>query len=162
MSYIPTLVASLDTRLEQLAAEISSLEHARAELQPRTPTTPAIPRSRATQTSRLRLTPQATARKRSGSSLSGEQLQQLLADTGSGLSAGAIAAQTGVDRGRVLAGLRELETAGKVRRTGSRRTTQWLLITDEDRIAQRAAELERLFATRRGDRTQRRGHARAS
>jgi hypothetical protein len=48
------------------------------------------------------------------------------------------------------------------RRTGSRRSTLWLLITDEERIAQRAAELERLAGGRREDRTQRRGRARAS
>jgi predicted Rossmann fold nucleotide-binding protein DprA/Smf involved in DNA uptake len=38
--------------------------------------------------------------------------------------------------------LKELEAAGKVRRTGQRRGTRWSIITDEDRIAERAAELE--------------------
>jgi hypothetical protein len=37
-----------------------------------------------------------------------------------------------------------------------------LLITDEERIAQRAAKLERLVGARRDDRTQRRGRAGAS
>jgi hypothetical protein len=62
----------------------------------------------------------------------------------------------------MLARLGELESSGTVRRTGSRRSTLWLLITDEERIAQRAAELERLVNARREDRTQRRGRARTS
>jgi hypothetical protein len=40
MSYIPTLLASLDARLDELATEISTLEGGRAAL--RTPT-PAVP-----------------------------------------------------------------------------------------------------------------------
>jgi len=63
---------------------------------------------------------------------------------------------------RVLPRLRELGASGKVRRTGSRRSTPWLLITDEDRIALRAAELERFVGARLDDRSQRRGRARAS
>jgi transposase len=85
-----------------------------------------------------------------------------LADAGSGLSAGAIAQRAGVGYSRVLGQLRALEATGTVRRTGTRRSTRWLLITDEDRIAQRAAELERLMGARRDDRTQRRGRARTS
>ena len=42
------------------------------------------------------------------------------------------------------------------RPTGNRRSTRWLLITDEDRIAQRAAELERLMRARPDDRTRHR------
>jgi hypothetical protein len=47
------------------------------------------------------------------------------------------------------------EASGKVRRTGNRRSTPWPLITDQDLIAQRTAELERLVGARRDDRTQR-------
>jgi DNA-binding IclR family transcriptional regulator len=72
--------------------------------------------------------------------LTAEQLERSLADVSSGLSAGAIAERGGVGYSRVLALLRELEASGKVRRTGTRRSTLWLGITDEDRIAQRAAE----------------------
>jgi hypothetical protein len=42
----------------------------------------------------------------------------------------------------VLALLKEQESAGQVRRTGTRAATRWDVITDEDRIAARAAELE--------------------
>ena len=54
--------------------------------------------------------------------------------------------------------LHELEAAGQVRRSGARRSTVWQLITDEERIAQRAAELERL----RSAPSRRRVRARAS
>jgi hypothetical protein len=37
--------------------------------------------------------------------------------------------------------LRELEKTDQIRRSGQRRGTRWHLITDEDRIAARAAEL---------------------
>jgi hypothetical protein len=43
----------------------------------------------------------------------------------------------------VLGVLRELEAAGRARRTGQRRGTRWHAVTDEDRIRARAAELER-------------------
>jgi len=72
-----------------------------------------------------------------------ETLERLLAGTSSGLSATAIAEQTGAGYNRTLKLLRDLEAAGQVRRSGSRRTTVWRLITDEDRILERAAELER-------------------
>jgi hypothetical protein len=41
----------------------------------------------------------------------------------------------------VLTLLKEQESAGVVRRTGTRAATRWHVITDEDRIAARAAEL---------------------
>jgi type IV secretory pathway VirB10-like protein len=204
MPDIPTLVASLDTRLDELVTEISTLEAARAALRTRTlaapppaaahnGATPKRPRRPAPQTNKAtpkpgppatdprpelatttatgsqseasKTRPRASATTTSTkrvSSLSAEQLEQLLAGSGSGLSAGAIAEQAGVGYSRVLARLGELEVSRRVRRTGSRRSTLWLLITDEDRIAQRRAELERLVGARRDDRTQRRGRARAS
>jgi hypothetical protein len=204
MSYIPTLLASLETRLDELATEIGTLEDARAALRTRTLAAPAAaadnganrtrPRRSASQTKRpapkprppatdpkpelaatavtdsksdaskprRRASATTTPRKGFVSSLSAEQLERLLAGAGSGLSAGAIAEQAGVGYSRVLAQLRECEASGKVQRTGSRRSTRWLLITDEDRIAQRTAELESLVGARGDDRTQRRGKARAS
>jgi hypothetical protein len=48
----------------------------------------------------------------------------------------------------VLALLKEQESAGQVRRSGTRAATRWHVITDEDRIAIRAAELE--TTSRRG------------
>ena len=55
----------------------------------------------------------------------------------------AIAEQAGAGYNPTLTLLRELEAAGQVRRSGSRRSTVWRLVTDEERIAERAAELER-------------------
>jgi hypothetical protein len=205
MSYISTLLASLDARLDELATEISTLEYGRAALRTPTPATPpaAIADTGAARKRPRRLTPQtktpapgpttpaadpiperaaaasngasseaprprrrtvakATPTKRSGASLTAEQLERSLADVTSGLSAGAIAERAGVGYSRVLVLLRELEASGKVRRTGTRRSTRWLAITDEDRIAQRAAELQRLVDARRDDRGLRRGRARAS
>jgi hypothetical protein len=203
MSYIPTLLASLDARLDELASEISTLEDGRAALRTPTPATPpaAIADNGAARKRPRRLTPQtktpapkptapavdpkpepaaaasnaasaeaanprrraaakANLTKQLGASLTAEQLERWLVDFTSGLSAGAIAEPAGVGYSRVLALLRELEASGKVRRTGTRRSTLWLGITDEDRIAQRAAELQRLVGARRDDRSQRRGTAR--
>ena len=87
-----------------------------------------------------------------------ETLERLLADTWAGLSANAIAKQAGAGYARTLKLLHELEAAGQVRRSGARRSTVWQLITDEDRIAERAAELERL----RSAPSRRRGTARTS
>ena len=76
------------------------------------------------------------------------ELQAMLGDAGEGLSAITIAKRSAAGYNRVLGLLRELEAAGEIRRTGSRRTSLWRLITDEERIAERAAELERLAAAK--------------
>jgi hypothetical protein len=68
------------------------------------------------------------------------KLELLLADTG-GLTTSALAEQSNGNRDQVLTLLRELESAGRIRRSGQRRSTRWHVITDEDRVAQRAAEL---------------------
>jgi DNA-binding IclR family transcriptional regulator len=87
-----------------------------------------------------------------------ETLERLLAETSARLSANAIAKRAGAGHARTLKLLHELEAAGQVRRSGSRRSTVWQLITDEERIAERAAELERL----RSAPSRRRGMAIAS
>jgi DNA-binding IclR family transcriptional regulator len=70
-----------------------------------------------------------------------DHLESLLSENG-GLTTSALAEKTGGNRDHVLRLLRELETAGRIRRTGQRRATRWHTITDEDRIRERAAELE--------------------
>jgi hypothetical protein len=202
MSDIPELVAAIDGRLADIAAEMAALDAAKTELaapggggQARA----NITKPRATRPSRRavrpRLTPShkaqeptiasresesATAtrdagstvapkrpvkkrvstvrRRRRGSAVGAERLEELLGDTPTGLSANAIAHQVGAGYQRTLMLLHELEAAGQVRRTGSRRSTVWRLITEEEQIAQRAAELER----QRRPPSQRRGRARAS
>ena len=54
-----------------------------------------------------------------------------------------LAQVTSADPAQVLALLKEQEDAGQVRRTGTRAATRWHVITDEDRVAARAAELRR-------------------
>ena len=68
------------------------------------------------------------------------KLELLLSDT-DGLTTSALAERADGDRDQVLMLLRELEAAGRVRRTGQRRATRWHAISDEERIQQRAAEL---------------------
>jgi hypothetical protein len=59
-----------------------------------------------------------------------------------GVATATLAQQADAPADAVLAGLKALEAAGRVRRTGQRRGTRWHLITDEDRVRERAAELE--------------------
>ncbi len=77
----------------------------------------------------------------------GAAIEQLLTHRGTGLGARAIAEHANANDAAKLALLRELEASGQVRREGSRRTTASRLITDEDPIAQRAAEREPPGAT---------------
>jgi sugar-specific transcriptional regulator TrmB len=75
-----------------------------------------------------------------------DTLEAILHGEGDGLSAVTIAERSNASYGQVLNLLRELESAGQVRRTGTRRSTRWRLITDEERIAERAAELQSRMA----------------
>ncbi len=70
-------------------------------------------------------------------------LEKLLKVVGEnpGLTTTSIAKQTGGDQSALLDLLKESEQKGEVRRQGQRRATSWYLITDEDRIAARAAEI---------------------
>ena len=52
-----------------------------------------------------------------------------------------LAAATNGKPDQILALLRELENHNEIRRTGQRRGTRWHLITDEDRVTARAAEI---------------------
>lgn len=202
MSDIPQLLAAIDRRLADIAAEISALDAARAELaaprtggqapaittdatatrarrrtarrrptpaprptEPPTGSRPAEP-VKAVQDAGSTVTPQRSTKKRAaavtrragGGAVGAETLERLLSDTSAGLSANAIAKQAAAGYTPTLKLLHKLEAAGRVRRSGSRRSTVWQLITDEERIEQRAAELER----RRTVPGQRRGRARAS
>jgi len=94
---------------------------------PAQPRTPARRRTRATADRTVEVVPAA-------------KLELLLSDT-AGLATSALAVRANADRDQVLNLLRELETAGRVRRTGQRRATRWHRITDEERIQERAAEL---------------------
>jgi DNA-binding IclR family transcriptional regulator len=71
---------------------------------------------------------------------SAEVLEQLLGES-DGLTTAALADRAGADRTQVLTLLKELEAGGRVRRSGVRRATRWRRFTEEDAIAERAAEL---------------------
>jgi hypothetical protein len=79
--------------------------------------------------------------RRASKATSADHLESLLSENG-GLTTTELAERANGNRDHVLDLLRQLETAGRVRRTGQRRGTRWHAITDEDRIRQRVAELE--------------------
>lgn len=68
------------------------------------------------------------------------KLTALLAGT-DGLRTAELAKATNGDPAQVLTLLKEQESAGDIRRSGTRAVTRWHVITDEDRITARAAEL---------------------
>lgn len=133
------IVQSIEERLRSLQVEITSLTEARealtngdgpAEAPRDTPAPARQPRGR------RQRAPRTTEVLPAG------KLEQMLA-AGDGDTTAALAKRANASPGQVLTLLRELEAAGKARRTGQRRGTRWHLVTDEDRIAARAAELAR-------------------
>jgi hypothetical protein len=58
-----------------------------------------------------------------------------------GLTTRQVAKQSQGDSSAILALLKEQEAGGNVRRSGNRASTRWHLVTDEDRVAARAAEI---------------------
>jgi hypothetical protein len=72
------------------------------------------------------------------------KLEAMLRQAGHGLSARAIAKAAKARDRQVRALLSERESSGHVRRAGTGRGTRWRLITDEERVAARAAELQKL------------------
>jgi hypothetical protein len=72
------------------------------------------------------------------------EIEGLLRESEDGLSLVALARRVGVSEAKVSDRLRSLERTGEVRRSGPRRTSLWRLVTDEERIAERAAELARV------------------
>jgi hypothetical protein len=135
------IVESIDTRLVELSDQIKTLESARTArfaLDQRESVSRKTPRPARPKTPRPRA-------RRALRAVPADHVESLLSGNG-GLTTSELAARADADRDHVLGLLRELEAAGRVRRTGQRRGTRWHQITDEDRIRVRAAELE---ATRR-------------
>jgi len=145
------IVDRIDSQLLALEREIASLQAARTELgaerehgQRAFPVASANRRAGGDAGTTAKRSPsprrQRPASRRSNGAVSAETLIALLSGSIS-LSTAALADQLDADRNEVLAFLRELERAGRVRRLGQRRATRWRAFTDEDWIAQRAAEL---------------------
>jgi predicted Rossmann fold nucleotide-binding protein DprA/Smf involved in DNA uptake len=130
------IVDSIEDRLRELNQEIESLTAARTALDGReggqaTSAPPARRKSRARHARRATRPVEVVPAGR---------LEVLLSENG-GLTTSALAERTNGNRDQVLTLLRELESAGRIRRSGQRRSTRWHAISDEDRIRERAAEL---------------------
>jgi hypothetical protein len=127
---ITDIVTNIDRRLADLHAEVAHLEGARSALNNGSQPAPA---------------PMARRNRRKPAEpkyqvVPAGKLTALLAGT-DGLRTAELAKATNGDPAQVLTLLKEQESAGDVRRTGIRAATRWQVITDEDRIAARAAEL---------------------
>jgi hypothetical protein len=145
------IVESIDQRLRELNDEIKTLDAARVRLDDHE-SRPSRRRSqhgigihtagdstpRSGKRTRKASRPKAT---RQSKAITADRLESLLSENG-GLTTSALAEKTGGNRDHLLKLLRDLETAGRIRRTGQRRATRWHTITDEDRIRERVAELE--------------------
>jgi hypothetical protein len=136
------ILESIEIRLRELKEQIAALEAARGELNQAAPPAaratdqdPADGRAR--RPDRRRRRPRRT---RSAEVVPAEKLELLLSRS-DGLTTTALAQQAGGDRDQVITLLRELEAAGRVRRSGQRRGTRWHAITEEDWIRERAKEL---------------------
>ena len=141
------IVDSIENRLRELNQEIETLTAARTALDsPDAGRAAAQASSGAPSARRTRRSSNGTqTRSRRRAAQPAEvvpagRLESLLSENG-GLTTSALAERTNGNRDQVLTLLRELEAAGRIRRTGQRRSTQWHAITDEDRIRERAAEL---------------------
>jgi hypothetical protein len=129
---ITDIVTSIDQRLTQAKAEIAQLDGARqALINGAASADKPKPRRAARKTTRA-----AYAIVPAG------KLTALL-NGSPGMSTSQLAQATNGKPDQILALLRELENNSQIRRTGQRRGTRWHLITDEDRIAARAAEIAR-------------------
>jgi hypothetical protein len=148
---VEEVIAAIEQRIAAAQAEIASLEVARSVLagvgalagkapgrrQPEIGGA-ARPRSRSAMRQRRPGRP-------SGADVAA--LKRLLSEVDGGLSGSALAELVGVPPATIRAQLRELERSGEVRSAGERRGRRWTLVTDDDRIAQRVAEVERSLAT---------------
>ena len=94
----------------------------------------------APQRSRVLAKPRRARDRRSVDVVAVGRIESLLSEHGA-MTTSALAERANGNRVQTLAVLRELEAAGRIRRTGQRRSTRWHAITDEERIQKRAAEL---------------------
>ena len=127
---ITDIVTSIDQRLTQAKAEIAQLDGARQAL---------IKDAAPADKPKPRRAPRKTTRTAYAIVPAGK-LTALL-NGSPGMSTPQLAQATNGKPDQILALLRELENESQIRRTGQRRGTRWHLITDEDRVAARAAEI---------------------
>lgn len=153
---IEEIVANIDARIAALESDIQPLLDAKVALlnnsaapnettrRPvRAKTTPtAVPDANAgSEKPAPKPKPRRTARRLRPDPVPSEKLIALLEDS-DGLTATALAKETGGDPTQIRVLLKELADAGEVRRTGERSATRWYRITEEEQIAARAAEIQ--------------------
>jgi hypothetical protein len=139
---IADIVANIDRRLAELDAELAHLSGARKALINGAPRPAASTRRRA---------PRASV-KRTYEVVPVGKIIALLSGA-EGMRTRELSQATNGDPTQLLALLKEQEDAGQVRRSGTRAATRWHVITDEDRIAARAAELRAAGKRTRARRT---------
>ena len=144
MTFIEDLVESLETRLEQIRAEMATLTHAREEL---ISNGAARTHENRTRTQRQTRSGRRTrARPAPAEPVSTSKLHTLLTESG-GLTVAELSHRLDAAPADVLPLLRAMAANGSVRRSGSGRGSRWHAVADEEEwIAKRAAEL----AARRG------------
>lgn len=129
------IVANIDQRLTEAKAEIAQLQSARQAL---------LNGDAAAVKRKPREVPRKATRRRTvrrGNEVVPAGKLTALLDGSAGMSTSELAKATNGRADQILALLRELEKTDQIRRTGQRRGTRWHLITDEDRVAARAAEI---------------------
>jgi hypothetical protein len=138
----PEIVTSIDRRLSEAKIEIAQLEGARRALI--NGVAPTVKGVAPAVKPKPRQAPRKTTRRKAGGPTSevvpAGKLTALL-DGSAGMSTSELAKATNGRADQILSLLRELEQADQVRRSGQRRGTRWHLISDEDRVAARAAEI---------------------
>ena len=143
MPDIAQILDAIEQRLTQAHAEIESLTTARDILAGEPASAPARSRGAESAPPRHRgVTSRRSRRSRRAGEHPEQTIEALLGESTDGISAVALSKRAGMGYARVLHRLHELESAGTVLSTGTNRTSLWRLVTDEDRIAQRVAELE--------------------
>jgi hypothetical protein len=129
------IVNNIDERLGELQGEIAKLESARIALLDGA--SPKASPQASPQPRRARRKPVKPIHE----VVPAGKLKALLSGS-KGLTTRELASSTNGEQRQILSLLREMESDDQVRRSGQRRGTHWHLITDEDRISARVAELK--------------------
>jgi hypothetical protein len=146
MPTIEDLIDSIDARLAEARAEIDALETAKAALH----TSGTSAAGQAVRGARAGGARRSRPRSRKPAPVTAPELYELLA-ANDGMTTGELARRAGTAPSGVLSTLKEMEAAGKVKRSGKRRGTRWHVANPMDRpdyVEQRTAELERRAAGR--------------
>lgn len=152
MHHAQELVTAIDRRLNEARQEIAALQAARAAMDggqgvTRAATDGGRRATRQAGNGGPATSPAARGRARrrarpAAAIVPAGKLEALLAASPGGVSTGQLAEQTRGDRAQILTLLREMEAEGRIRRSGTARAVRWHVVTDEERIAARVAELE--------------------